>query len=369
MSDALRFAKAALATPLATWRPFARRRHSGASPGARDVVNAMLEAAGIELGGSGARAVQVLDDRVFDVALTRGFTGLRDAYVDGWWDADRLDVVTDLMLSSSPGIPSAHWTTLALGYLDAAIRNPQSLASNAKARRHYDLGNDLYQAMLDRRLVYSCGYWRNARTLDDAQEAKLDLVCRKLHLVPGQRVLDIGCGWGSLAKFAAERYGVTVVGITISAEQAKFAAVSCAGLPIEIRLQDYRSLGRQYETFDRIVSLGMFEHVGVQNYRRYMQFARAKLIPDGLFMLHTIGNNISRSYYDSWMAANIFPNAWFDNFDAHWPALRSRYGDRFYRIWKCYLLTCAGSFRARRNRVWQIIFSPRGLHGGYAVAR
>src|SRR5271157_2183724 len=153
MSDALRPTKVALAGLLTTRWPFARRRHSGASPDARDAVNAMLEAAGIELGCSGPRAVQVRDYRVYDVALTHGFTGLRDAYVDGWWDADRLDVVTDLMLSGSPSIPFAHRTSLALGYLGAAFRNPQSLASNAKARRHYDLGNDLYQAMLDRRLV------------------------------------------------------------------------------------------------------------------------------------------------------------------------------------------------------------------------
>ncbi|MBO7942481.1 class I SAM-dependent methyltransferase, partial [Streptomyces sp. S9] len=113
--------------------------------------------------------------------------------------------------------------------------------------RHYDLGNDLYRAMLGQRLVYSCGYWRDRngaalRDLDAAQEAKLDLVCRKLGLKPGMRVLDIGCGWGEALKFAAERYGIVGVGVTVSHEQAEFARELCAGLPVEIRLQDYREL-------------------------------------------------------------------------------------------------------------------------------
>ncbi|EQD78030.1 cyclopropane-fatty-acyl-phospholipid synthase, partial [mine drainage metagenome] len=146
-------------------------------------------------------------------------------------------------------------------------------------KRHYDTGNDLFEAMLGKRLVYSCGYWAQADNLDDAQAAKLDLICRKLRLKPGMRVLDIGCGWGEALKFAAERYGASGVGVTVSKEQAAWAQNLCRGLPIEIRLQDYREVK---ETFDAVYSIGMFEHVGGRNYRTYFETVRRCLKPDGL---------------------------------------------------------------------------------------
>jgi cyclopropane-fatty-acyl-phospholipid synthase len=369
----------------------------------RAVVEGLARPAGIEIDGSGPGSIRVLNDEVYAVALTRGFVGLRDAYVDGWWDAERLDVVTERMLSHRIPLRWAGGVRLLGSALSGLLRNRQSRSRNSQSRRHYDLGNDLYRAMLDPRMVYSCAYWRGARTLDEAQENKLDLVCRKLGLQRGMRVLDIGCGWGSFARFAAERYGVSVVGVTISPEQARLAAEACAGHPIAIRLQDYRDLVHSNEQFDRVVSLGMLEHVGHKNYRRYLSIVRKKVVSDGLILLHTITGNASKTSYDPWMNENIFPNVllpsaaqiaaageglfviedwhnigpdydptlmcWFENFDRSWPALRPRYGARFYRIWKCYLLTCAGSFRARVNQVWQIILSPSGVPGGYQAVR
>ena len=254
--------------------------------------------------------------------------------------------------------------------------------------------------MLDERMVYTCGYWKDVNNLDDAQEKKLDLVCRKIGLKSGQRILDIGCGWGSFAKFAAERYGAQVVGITVSKEQVVLARERCKGLPVEIRLQDYRDLN---EKFDHIISLGMFEHVGYKNYREYMTVARRCLVDGGLFLLHTIGGNISSTQTDAWIDKYIFPNsiipsakqitsayeglfvmedwhnfgtyydrtlmAWFENFDNAWPALASKYNERFYRMWKFYLLVCAGTFRSRHNHLWQIVLSPRGVVGGYTSIR
>jgi cyclopropane-fatty-acyl-phospholipid synthase len=254
--------------------------------------------------------------------------------------------------------------------------------------------------MLDTRMVYSCGYWREARTLEAAQEAKLDLICRKLGLKEGDRLLDIGCGWGGLAKFAAERYGATVVGLTVSKEQAALARERCKGLPIEIRVQDYRTLS---ERFDHIASVGMFEHVGVKNYRTYFEVARRCLKEEGLFLLHTIGGNRSVRSVEPWIGKYIFPGgmlpsvaqigagierlfvmedwhnfgsyydttllAWWHNFDAAWPALRAKYGERFYRMWKYYLLICAGTFRARHSELWQIVLSPHGVPGGYISVR
>src|SRR5262249_39758732 len=144
------------------------------------------------------------------------------------------------------------------------FQNRQSRARAPRSCRHYDLGNDFYRAMLGPSMVYSCAYFRDATTLDDAQEAKLDLICRKLRLETGRRLLALGCGWGSLARFAAERYGAQVVGVTLSRRQAEWAEAHCRGLSVAIRQQDYRDVA---ERFDRIVSVGMFEHVGTRNHR------------------------------------------------------------------------------------------------------
>ena len=267
-------------------------------------------------------------------------------------------------------------------------------------RHHYDIGNDLFSRMLDRRMIYSCGYWKNATTLDEAQEAKLDLVCRKLGLCPGMRVLDIGCGWGGTARFAAERYGVAVVGITVSEKQVQLAQEACAGLDIDIRLQDYRQLDG---TFDRVLSIGMFEHVGCKNYRAFMRVVRDRLVDDGLFLLHTIGSNRSVTRTDPWTERYIFPNSmlpsaaqiaaaaegtlviedwhsfgpdydttlmhWHRNFVEHWSELVDRYDERFHRMWRYFLLSSAGSFRARHNQLWQVVLSPSGVPGGYRALR
>ena len=134
----------------------------------------------------------------------------------------------------------------------------QSIArSKQVAEVHYDLDNHFYEKMLDKRMIYSCGYWKNTDNLDDAQYAKLDLICKKLQLKKGEALLDIGCGWGGMAKFAAENYGVNVTGVTISKEQAALARQACKGLSVDILIQDYRHVAGQ---FDKIVSIGMFEH-------------------------------------------------------------------------------------------------------------
>jgi cyclopropane-fatty-acyl-phospholipid synthase len=260
---------------------------------------------------------------------------------------------------------------------------------------HYDLGNDFYQAMLGRSMAYSCGYWKNALTLDEAQDAKLELICRKLDLRPGMRLLDIGCGWGSLMVHAATRHGVSCVGITISREQAAFVRERHRGLPIEVRLQDYRCL---HGRFDRIASVGMFEHVGHRNHRAFMRAAGQCLADDGIFLLHTIGKNESGNSSDPWIEKHIFPNgevpslgqlvdsidglfvaedmhnfgadydktlmAWHANFEAAWPRFSDTMGERFRRMWRYYLLSCAGAFRARDLQVWQWMLTKQGVPGG-----
>jgi cyclopropane-fatty-acyl-phospholipid synthase len=267
------------------------------------------------------------------------------------------------------------------------------------AHHHYDLGNDLYQAMLDPAMNYSCAYWKGAQTLAEAQLNKLELVCRKLMLGPGMRLLDIGCGWGALARHAAERFGTTVVGLTLSRPQKDYAEAACVGLPVEIRLQDYRDLEAQ--AFDRVVSVGMFEHVGHKNHRTFMDVVERHLTEDGVFLLHTIGGNLTRPAGDPWITKYIFPNgeipsaaqitralegrfviedwhnlgpdydrtllAWHRNFTDHWAELKGRFNERFRRMWDYYLLSCAGAFRARDIQLWQIVMSKRGIPGGLPV--
>jgi cyclopropane-fatty-acyl-phospholipid synthase len=370
---------------------------------ARDQIEQALARAGVSLNGPRPYDIQVLDEAFFEAVATGGLTGAREAYVNGYWETDALDEVAFRLLRADITLTWAGRAAATVETLRAAVLNLQDVRGARRGVRHYEVGDELFENMLDRRMIYSCAYWDSASTLDEAQEAKLDLVCRKVGLRPGMRVLDIGCGWGGLARFAAERYQVSVVGITISDSQAKWAREVCKGLPVEIRVQDYRQLRAERGRFDAVVSIGMLEHVGHKNYRAYMEVVRRVLKTDGLFLLHTIGSNTSRTSYDVWMNENIFPAAmlpstaqigraseglfvmedwhnigthydrtlreWFANFERAWPRLRARFGDRFYRIWKCYLLTCAGAFRAREYNLWQMVFSPKGTVGGYASLR
>lgn len=366
----------------------------------RQALQGLLQGADITLDGGRSWDIQVHDVRTYKAVLARGSLGAGEAYMEGWWDCAALDEMIARVLRARLQ-QRLGGTAVARAALLALLRNPQTIRRSRKvARQHYDIGDDLYAAMLDPRMIYSCAYWRDGDTLAQAQERKLDLVCRKLRLQPGMRVLDIGCGWGGAAQFAAQRHGVEVVGCTISQHQAECARQRCAGLPVQILLTDYRNLqGR----FDRIFSIGMFEHVGRRNYRSYMQQVRSMLAPDGLFLLHTIGANRSRVTTDPWIAKYIFPGSmlpsmaqiataaqasfqiedwhsfgwhydrtlmqWLDNFDAQWPRLAQAYGERFRRMWRYYLMTCAGSFRARYNQLWQILLSPSGVPGGLEPVR
>lgn len=372
---------------------------------ARSRIEALLALADVRVDGPAASDLQVHDERLYARIIAHGSLGLGEAYMDGWWDAADLDGFLFRLLA-------AHVDERVGGIDDAALFLRAKLVNMQRGRRaykvgeqHYDLGNDLFQAMLGKRLVYSCGYWKDAGDLGAAQEAKLDLVCRKLGLEPEMRVLDIGCGWGEALKYAAQKYGVSGVGVTVSQEQAEFARALCRGLPVEIRVQDYRNVPDEIgdEKFDRIWSIGMFEHVGAKNYRAYFDSVRRCLSNDGLTLLHCIGGNESTNHTDPWIAKYIFPNsmipsaaqiakaaeglfvledwhgfgpdydrtlqAWRANFDAAWLQLAEAYGGRFRRMWHFYLAASMASFRARRDQLWQIVFSPRGVPGGYTAVR
>lgn len=363
-------------------------------------VKNLLSGAHIEIDGNNPWDIQVRNEGFYDRLVWQGSLGLGESYMDGWWDAaDLNEFIYRAIGHNLDKRVKRNLATLGV-YLQSRILNLQKSDAYCVGRHHYDIGNDFYQAMLDKSLAYSCGYWKNAENLDEAQEAKLDLVCKKIGLKKGQRVLDIGSGWGSFMKFAAERYGAICVGLTVSKEQTDYANSTRGNLSIETRLQDYRVID---ERFDHVVSLGMVEHVGYKNYRAYMEKVASLLKDGGLFLLHTIGSSESVFNSDPWVAKYFFPNsmlpsveqigkatdglfvledwhsfgtdydktlmAWFNNLDHNWQDLDPKYNDRFYRMWKYFLLAGAGSFRARRNQLWQIVFSREGVRGGYESIR
>lgn len=358
----------------------------------KSAAQKILALADVRIDGNRPGDIKVNNPKFYPRVLAGGSLALGESYMDGWWDCKHLDVFFDKILRAEIDKKAIKLKNVILPFLRAKFTNMQN-KQRAKqvGAQHYDAGNDLYKLMLDKRMCYSCGYWKDAKTLDEAQEAKLDLICRKLKLKKGMKVMDIGCGWGSFAKFAAEKYGVNVLGITISKEQAKLAKENCKGLPVEIRLEDYRNIT---EKFDRILSIGMFEHVGPKNYRQYMSVVNRCLKDEGLMMIHTIAGNTSVTSLEPWFHKYIFPNgvlpsakqitaaaeglfiledwhsfgqyyektliAWLDNFKKSWGKIKNRYDEKFYRMWEYYLASCIGSFRAKKNQLWQIVYSKIG---------
>lgn len=365
----------------------------------KERIGRLLDKADVQIDGDRRWDIRIHNPDTLPRTLGDGTIGLGEAYMDGWWDCEALDEFFTRVLRADL---AREVSTLRdkLFFLKAQLFNEQrGKRGLAVGKHHYDIGNDLYRRMLDERMIYSCGYWRYANCLDDAQEAKLDLICRKLGLEPGMRVLDIGCGWGGAARFAAERYGVEVVGITISHEQVDYANERNGALPVEIRFQDYRDLD---ERFDRIFSIGMFEHVGFKNYRQFFEVVNRCLEDDGLFVLHTIGFKRTNRRTDPWIEKYIFPNsmtpsirlvgeatedllvmedwqnfrndydktlqAWYQNINARWHEI-PQYDERFRRMWNYYLMAAAGSFRAGNNQLWQIVFSKHGTPYRYDAPR
>lgn len=356
------------------------------------LIRDLLSSAGIEVNGPNPEDIQVHDQRFYERVLREVALGLGESYMDGWWDCQAVDRFIDKALRAQLDQKILGNWKIILQVLRARLLNLQSPKRAFEiGERHYDLGNDLYQAMLDSRLNYTCAYWKDARSLDEAQEAKLKLVCQKIGLEPGMTVLELGCGWGSFAKYAAENYDVKVLGVTVSKEQVELGNQLCRGLPVELRLQDYREVSGQY---DRVISIGVLEHVGYKNYRTYMEVVDRTLKPGGVGFFHTIGANTSQMRTNAWTEKYIFPNsmlpsiaqlatameglfivedwhnfgpdydptlmAWHRNFEQAWPELKERYSERFYRMWRYYLLSAAGGFRSRYNQLWQVVFTRPG---------
>lgn len=367
----------------------------------KEIAKSLFDSAGITINGSNDYDIQVHNENFYGRVLRQGALGLGESYMDGWWDCPKLDLffhkIFDTNLEQQI---KGDWEIIFKIVTSHIFNAGRKSKAFEVGEKHYDIGNDLFRAMLDKRLVYTCGYFKDAKTLDAAQEAKLDLVCRKIGLKKGQKVLDIGSGWGSFIKFASEKYGAYTLGVTVSVEQKELADELCKNLPAQTRLQDYRDIN---EKFDHIVSLGMFEHVGYKNYRTYMEVAHKSLNDNGLFLLHTIGGNTSATGVDSWLGKYIFPNGmvpsiqqigksieglfvmedwhnfgpdydrtlmeWYKNFEKNWDKLSANYDERFHRMWRYYLLQSAAGFRARKIQLWQIVLSKNGVPGMYKSVR
>jgi cyclopropane-fatty-acyl-phospholipid synthase len=367
----------------------------------KNKIEKILSFADIKINDNRPWDIHIYNENFYKRVLNDGSLGLGESYMDHWWDGANLDQVFYKILKTNLDELFEYNWNLILGFLKSKLFNRQKYSRAFHVgKNHYDIGNDLYSYMLDKRMVYSCGYWKDAVNLDQAQEAKLDLVCRKLDLKKGMKILDIGCGWGSFAKYAAGKYRVEVVGITVSQRQVSYAKVLCKGLPVEIMLSDYRNIEGK---FDRIVSLGMFEHVGYKNYGTYMSIANQHLKDDGLFLLQTIGGENPTKCNNHWIEKYIFPNSiipsakhittaikglfftedwhefgadynktlmsWYENFTYNWDKIKANYDDKFYRMWTYYLLSCAGLFRAGKKQLWQIVFSKKGASHDYQPIR
>jgi cyclopropane-fatty-acyl-phospholipid synthase len=356
------------------------------------IVRELFELAGIAIGGTAPGDIRVRDPRFYERVLRDASLGFGEAYMDEWWESDAVDVTVEkIMRANLKQKITGSWRLRGMAVKALMLNLQARTRSGASVEAHYDIGNDLYTRMLDERMVYTCGYWKSATTLKDAQEAKLDLVCRKVGLEPGMRVLDLGCGWGGLASWAAEKYGCTVVGVTLSKDQVSLGNQKWKHLPVELRLCDYRDVRG---TFDRVVSIGMMEHVGPKNYRDMMLTIDRCLKPEGVALVHTIANNKSRRHGTAWIDKYIFPNAvapslaqigralegtfvvedlqnigpdydptlmaWWENFDRTYHEIAHRYDRRFYLMWKFYLLAAAGGARSRDGQLFQFVVTKTG---------
>lgn len=367
----------------------------------------LLENAGIAINGNQACDMQIHDIRVFKRILANPSLGAGESYMDGWWDCRELDQFFFRVFRYLKSHELYSTKALFSFSLKNFLINAQSKRrSQHVAQQHYNLDNEMYAVMLGESMAYTCAYWKNSETLDEAQWAKYDLICRKLHLKPGEKVLELGCGFGGFAKYAAEKYGVEMVSINISSEQMRYAKKLCQGLPVHLVECDYRDVKRynpNASRFDKVVSIGLCEHVGYKNYKTFLKIAHQNMKKDGLFLLHTIAKNTSVNFCDPWIQKYIFPRgmlptiklisglaepffvvedvhnigsdydktlmAWNKNFENHWVQLSNRFNERFYRMWRYYLLSCAGGFRARNMQLYQFVFSTQGHLNGYHSTR
>lgn len=373
------------------------------NPSVPKTIDNIFKSIGITVNGVNSWDIQIFDERAFDLILAKWSLGLGEGYMRGYWDCLNLEEFLYRLLKNDHNerIQGIARLNLVFEVFRAKLMNLQTRSrAFMVGESHYDVGQDIFKTMLDNEMNYSCGYWQYAQDLDKAQLDKMELICQKLQLNPGDRLLEIGCGWGGFAHYAAQNYGVKVLGITVSKEQYLIAKERCQNQDVDIQLCDYRDLEG---TFDKIVSIGMFEHVGEKNYKEYFSVASRLLKENGIFLLHTIGSDVTTLRTDPWIEKYIFPNgkipsiaeigaayekafiledlqnigpdyeltllAWHDKFIESWPNNANKYGLVFYKMWRYYLLGCAAYFKSKQGQLWQMVFTKRSFAGSYRSIR
>jgi cyclopropane-fatty-acyl-phospholipid synthase len=368
----------------------------------KQIVTEILALADVKIDGDRPSDIKVYDDRFYERILADGSLGFGESYMEGWWETKALDECMSKILSARLEERIKPTWEMRWNVLKAKLFNMQKKGEHSSKviQEHYELGDDLYEHMLGDTLAYTCAYWKGCSTLDEAQEKKFDLIAKKAGLKKGMRVLDLGCGWGGFSRYIAKNYGVEVVAVNLSEKQCVYAQKLCEKLPVEVRNQDYRDVVGK---FDRIISIGLMEHVGYKNYRGFMELIERCLTEEGLALVHTIGRDTTAVTTEAWINRYIFPHghlpsitqigqsieglfvmedwhnlnvnydstlvAWFNNFEKNWDKIKANYPDPFFKMWKYYLLSCAGAFRARDIQLWQIVLSKKGVIGGYESVR
>ncbi len=370
----------------------------------RRAIEKKLRTVGIEIDGKNPWDIKINDQRFYARVFSQGSLGLGEAYMMGWWDAERPDLFIEKVLRGGHYANSYSWPSKLLNIKGKVFNRQTRSRSKEVAEQHYNLDTKFFETFLDPYNQYTCAYFSETDELNEAQEKKLDLICRKLQLKEGDTVLDIGCGWGGFAKYAAEKYGCKVVGITISEEQAKSARAFTQNLErgaVDIRVQDYRDL--KGGKFDKISAVGVMEHIGHKNYRQFMETAQRMLKDDGLFFVDTLGQDFSGTAGNPWSDKYIFPNGmapslqqitgasagllvledmqnlgidyyktlrkWDENFQRNWPAVQDRYPAETYRMYRYYFNSFAGALKAQRIHDWHVVFSKGKTGATYKSAR
>jgi len=373
----------------------------------KPLLESLLAGSGIAIGGDRPWDIQVRNDRMYRRAL-RGSLGVGESYVDGDWDCDALDEMFRRVLGSDAQQRLLVRAAGALKALQARLTNLQSKRrSRAVAEEHYDIDHRMYALFLGPWNQYTCCFFDGTTELERAEVIKLEMLCDKLELKAGDRLLDIGCGWGGFAKYAAQTRGCEVTGISLSDEQIRYAVEYTKGLPVTIKRLDYRDLPESgLAPFDKISIVGMIEHVGYKNYAGIMEVVHQMLKPGGLFLLHTIGNCEETKVVDPWIEKYIFRNsmvpamqqlsdaaegrfviedwenyghyyvptlqAWYERFNANWDRIRALpmkrpFDERFRRLWNYYLMSCKAAFDIEKLHLWQLVMtrrnSGRGVYG------
>ncbi|MFO6296648.1 cyclopropane fatty acyl phospholipid synthase [Rahnella selenatireducens] len=353
----------------------------------------LLHKADIQIEGTRPWDIRIRHPGFFKRIMLQGLLGLGESYMDGWWECDRLDIFIYKFLAHKldEAVPG-NFRDILLVLSENIFNRKSDDCHGSVFVNEYDIGYDVFTHMLDPYMQYSCGYWRKGATLAEAQEAKLKMICEKLQLAPGMRVLDIGCGWGGTAEYSARHYDVYVEGTTNSTEEQKIAQSRCQGLDITIMLEDYQDL--LDDKFDRIIALGALEYLELKNYQNFFKALARCLKPDGLFLLHSTGSTELVSHVGPWLNKYIFPKgclpsgqqlvqsiepyfriedwdnlgtdydktlmSWFEKINESWPSLSMNYSPGFRHMLEYYLCSSAGFFRAGKIQLRQLLLCLGG---------